>query len=209
MTDDERKVQAGCDHLARHDITMAGLIATYDPPTFAATTQYYQTLVTSIISQQLSVKAAATIQQRFVALFGDFPVAGDVLQRDSDELRSVGLSGQKVVYIRDLSERVVNGSLDFTGFADATNETIITELTRVKGVGVWTAHMFLMFCLGRLDVLADGDLGIKNALARLYGMDATCTSADVQAIADRHHWQPYASIACWYAWQSLDNKPIV
>lgn len=201
------QLQMGVDHLAASDPIMGTLADSYGPPTFAPRTDYYQSLVGSIISQQLSVKAAATIQGRFEALFDHFPAPEAILACDIEQLRSVGLSGQKTVYIRDLAARIVEGSLQFDHFASRTNDEIIAELTAVKGVGIWTAHMFLLFCMGRLDVLADGDLGIKNAITRLYGFSATCTSADIQAIALAHHWQPYASIACWYAWRSLDNKP--
>lgn len=202
-------LQRGCDYLRQHDFVMAGLIDQFGPPTLAPHTDYYQELVGSIISQQLSVKAAATIQMRFVALFGYFPTPEEILQRDIDELRGVGLSGQKTVYIRDLAMRVLDGSLQFDHLAALSNDEIIAELTAVKGVGVWTAHMFLLFCMGRLDILAVGDLGIKNAVTKLYGFNATCTGADIQAIADQHGWHPYESIACWYAWRSLDNQPAV
>ncbi len=202
-------LQRGCDYLRQHDFVMAGLIDQFGPPTLAPHTDYYQELVGSIISQQLSVKAAATIQARFVALFGHFPTPEEILQRDIDELRSVGLSGQKTVYIHDLAMRVLDGSLQFDHLAALSNDEIIAELIAVKGVGVWTAHMFLLFCMGRLDILAIGDLGIKNAVTKLYGFNATCTSADVQSIADQNGWHPYESIACWYAWRSLDNQPAV
>lgn len=186
---------------------MAGLIDEFGPPSLSPHTNYYQELVGSIISQQLSVKAAATIEGRFVALFNHFPTPEEILDRDIDELRSVGLSGQKTIYIRDLAARVLDGSVRFDHLASCTNDEIIAELTAVKGIGIWTVHMFLLFCMGRLDVLAVGDLGIKNAVTKLYGFDTTCTSADIQAIADANNWTPYESIACWYAWRSLDNKP--
>jgi DNA-3-methyladenine glycosylase II len=200
-------MQRGCEQLSRHDPVMAGLMSTFGVPTLAPHTNYYQELVGSIISQQLSVKAAATIQGRFEALFGHFPTPDEILARDIDELRSVGLSGQKTVYIRDLAGRVLDGSVRFDHLATRSNDEIIAELTAVKGIGVWTVHMFLIFCMGRLDVLADGDLGIKNAVTRLYGFSTTCTSADIQAVAIQNQWHPYESIACWYAWRSLDNKP--
>lgn len=205
--DFSHKLQAGCDYLRQTDPVMAELIDKFGLPILMPHTDYYQALVGSIISQQLSVKAAATIQGRFEALFGHFPTPADILERDIDELRNVGLSGQKTVYIRDLATRVHNGSLQFDDFVNNSNDDIITELTAVKGVGVWTAHMFLLFCMGRLDVLAVGDLGIKNAVTKLYGFGTTCTSADVEAIAIANKWHPYESIACWYAWRSLDNKP--
>lgn len=205
--DFSQKLQQGCDHLRQHDPVMAGLIDEFGLPTLAPHTNYYETLVGSIISQQLSVKAAATIQGRFEAVFGHFPTPEDILAVGIDELRSVGLSGQKTVYIRDLAMRVLDDSLQFDHFADSSNDEIIAELTAVKGIGVWTAHMFLLFCMGRLDVLAIGDLGIKNALTKLYGFTVTCTSAEIETIAAKYQWHPYESLACWYAWRSLDDKP--
>jgi DNA-3-methyladenine glycosylase II len=202
-----QELKRGCDHLRRHDPVMAELIDQFGLPTLAPHTNYYQELVGSIISQQLSVKAAATIQGRFVALFGHFPAPGEILERDIDELRNVGLSGQKTIYIRDLAARILDGSVRFDHLAGRSNDEIIAELTAVKGIGVWTVHMFLLFCMGRLDVLAVGDLGIKNAVTKLYGFNQTCTSADIVAIASKNNWAPYESIACWYAWRSLDNKP--
>jgi DNA-3-methyladenine glycosylase II len=202
-----QELKRGCDHLRHHDPVMAELIDQFGLPTLAPHTNYYQELVGSIISQQLSVKAAATIQGRFVALFGHFPAPGEILERDIDELRNVGLSGQKTIYIRDLAARILDGSVRFDHLAGRSNDEIIAELTAVKGIGVWTVHMFLLFCMGRLDVLAVGDLGIKNAVTKLYGFNQTCTSADIVAIASKNNWAPYESIACWYAWRSLDNKP--
>ena len=205
--DFSRELHLGCEHLRQHDPIMAELIDTFGLPTLAPHTNYYQELVGSIISQQLSVKAAATIQGRFEALFGHFPTPEEILMRDIDELRGVGLSGQKTVYIRDLAAHVLDGSVKFDHLLSRSNDEIIAELTAVKGIGVWTVHMFLLFCMGRLDVLAVGDLGIKNAVTKLYGFDVTCTSADVQAVAVKNGWRPYESLACWYAWRSLDNKP--
>lgn len=193
--------------MRQYDPIMAELIDAFGLPTLAPHTNYYQELVGSIISQQLSVKAAATIQGRFEALFGHFPTPEEILMRDIDELRGVGLSGQKTVYIRDLAAHVLDGSVKFDHLSSRSNDEIIAELTAVKGIGVWTVHMFLLFCMGRLDVLAVGDLGIKNAVTKLYGFDVTCTSADVQAVAIINGWHPYESLACWYAWRSLDNKP--
>lgn len=205
--DFSQQLERGCDYLRQRDPVIAKLIDQFGLPTLSPHTNYYQELVGSIISQQLSVKAAATIEGRFVALFGHFPTPEEILEHDIDELRSVGLSGQKTVYIRDLAAHILDGSVQFDHLVSCSNDEIIAELTTVKGIGVWTVHMFLLFCMGRLDVLAIGDLGIKNAVTKLYGFAVTCTSTDIEAIAAGNGWAPYESIACWYAWRSLDNKP--
>lgn len=196
-------------HLANRDAQLAPIIATAGLPTIRPHTNYYQELVESIISQQLSVKAAATILKRFIALFpGDeFPTPEDILSKDIEELRAVGLSRQKGTYIQDLALKVTDGTVRFDHLDSLSNEEIISELTQIKGVGVWTVHMFLMFCMGRLDVLPVGDLGIKNGIQKLYGLDVPPTPDDISRIARENNWHPYETAASWYIWHSLDNKP--
>lgn len=162
----------------------------------------------SIISQQLSVKAAATIFNRFKDLFGgEFPAPEDILQKSVEELRAVGLSRGKAAYVRDLAQHVVDGRVKFDHLDSLANDEVIAELTAVKGIGEWTAHMFLMFCMGRLDILAHGDLGIKNGVQKLYGLDHQPSVQEIIEISEKHKWHPYESVACWYIWQALDNKP--
>jgi DNA-3-methyladenine glycosylase II len=196
-------------HLTANDPLLAPIIAAAGPSTIRPHHNYYQALVGSIISQQLSVKAADTIERRFCELFGspEMPTPEQILTKDIDELRSVGLSRGKAVYVRDLAEHVLDGSVKLDQFSDKSNEEIIKELTAVKGIGVWTAHMFLMFCMGRLDILAVGDLGIRNGIMKLYGLGHAPTPEEIETIAKKNHWHPYESVACWYVWHSLDNKP--
>ena len=198
----------GIIELAKRDVVLSELIDTYPAPTFQPHTDYYHELIQSIIGQQLSVKAAQTIRDRFVDSFGHMPSPEELLGRNDTELRAVGLSGQKTRYIKDLATRVLTGQLKFDHFVDLTNEQIVAELTAVKGVGEWTAHMFLIFCMGRLDVLPTGDLGIKNAARLLYDLPTMPTPDEMLALAESHGWHPYQSIVSWYLWQSLDNKPI-
>jgi DNA-3-methyladenine glycosylase II len=108
-----------------------------------------------------------------------------------------------------LAQHVIDGRVKFDHLDGLSNDQIIAELTAVKGVGEWTAHMFMMFCMGRLDVLAHGDLGIKNGVQKLYGLHKQPDAATIQRLAKKHHWHPYESVACWYVWHSLDNKPAV
>lgn len=201
-------LQKAVQHLAMHDPALATVIARMGLCTIRPHTDYYRELVQSIISQQLSVKAADAIEQRFVALFnGRFPSPEQLLATDIETLRSSGLSYAKGRYALDLARHVVDGAVAFDRFGTLSNESIIRELTAVKGIGEWTAHMFLMFCMGRLDVLPVGDLGIRNGVRQLYDLADLPTPQQVAAIAQSNHWHPYESIASWYVWQSLDNTP--
>lgn len=160
-------------------------------------------LVGAIVSQQLSTKAAATIFGRFVALFpgGHIPDAAAIAAHSDEVLRSVGLSGQKVSYLRDLSARIVDGRLQLDELESLPDEAVIERLVAVKGFGRWTAEMFLMFRLHRPDVLPGGDLGIVVAIQRLYRLRKRPDAKRVLKIGEA--WRPYRSVASWYLWQSL------
>jgi DNA-3-methyladenine glycosylase II len=163
-------------------------------------------LVGSIVSQQLSTKAAATIFGRFVALFpegGMTPSA--IAAMDDASLRGVGLSGQKIGYLRDLSARMLDGRLVLDDIEERSDEEVIATLTAVKGFGRWTAEMFLMFRLHRPDVLPVGDLGIVNAVQRMYKLRKRPDAKKLSKLGDA--WKPYRSVASWYLWQSLKNEP--
>lgn len=196
-------------HLLEADPILGKVIAaTPGLPPLTAHTNYYQALIESIISQQLSVKAASAIETRFKDLFGDnFPSPEQIVTRDIEELRQAGLSRPKARYIQDLATHIIKGDVRFDSLDTLTNEAIITELTQVKGIGEWTVHMFLMFCMGRLNVLPVGDLGIRNGVKRLYGLTSLPTPEEIKQIAKQNSWHPYESIASWYIWQSLDNTP--
>jgi len=171
-------------------------------------TDPYKALVHSIMSQQLSTKAAATIARRFDELFGGaFPGPAQVLAMPEDRLRSVGLSRMKVAFIRDLAGRIHEGSLRLDELNGLSDEDVIRALTQVKGIGRWTAEMFLMFRLHRPDVLPVGDLGIVNAIKKQYRLRKTPSPERMMRIGEA--WRPYRSIACWYLWASLDNAPDV
>lgn len=204
-------LQAAAHYLAKVDAHLAPVIAVAGLASIIPNKHYYQALVESIISQQLSVKAAATILKRFIALFPDetFPDPGLILEKDIETLRSVGLSRQKATYIQDLAVKVLEGSVQFDHLDGLSNQDVITELTSIKGVGIWTVHMFLIFCMGRLDVLPTGDLGIKNGIYALYNLEEKPTPQEMETIAALYKWHPYESVASWYIWHSLDNKPAV
>jgi DNA-3-methyladenine glycosylase II len=160
-------------------------------------------LIGAIVSQQLSTKAAATIFGRFVALFpgGDVTDAATIVRLTDAELRGVGLSGQKVGYLRDLCARISDGRLNLDELEAADDEQVIERLIAVKGFGRWTAEMFLMFRLHRPDVLPVGDLGIVTAIQRLYKMRKRPVPKRIVKLGEA--WKPYRSVASWYLWQTL------
>lgn len=204
-----KKMQAAAKHLAAHDPVLAPIIAQHGLCTIQPHSNYYQELVESIIGQQLSVKAAATITKRFVELFsGNFPTPQQIIEADADRLRSVGLSRAKANYVQDLALHVLDGRLEINRLLDLSNEQIVAKLTSMKGIGEWTAHMFLMFSLGRLEVLAIGDLGIKNGIQKLYKLASLPDAAKIRQISQQNNWQPFETVACWYVWQSLNNESL-
>lgn len=208
MTAWNEQLAEGAAYLAGTDPVLGEVIQRAPLPRFSPHKNYYQELVESIISQQLSVKAAATILKRFKELFdADFPSPQDILLKDIEIYRAVGLSRQKASYIRDLAEKVIDGTVKFDHLDTLSNQEVIDELIQIKGVGVWTIHMFLMFCMGRLDVLPTGDLGIRNGIQKLYDLPERPGDTEIQKIATQHNWHPYETIASWYVWHSLDNKP--
>ena len=166
---------------------------------------HFQSLVASVISQQLSTKAADTIEQRFVDIFGGkFPKPHQILRKTDVQLRKAGLSGSKVTYIKNIAEAVTSGSIKFKQLLKADDETVIAELTKIKGIGRWTAEMFLMFSLGRPDIFSHGDLGLKNAIKKLYKIDPTVHTKKYHKLIES--WKPHRSIASRYLWKSLDSE---
>jgi DNA-3-methyladenine glycosylase II len=166
----------------------------------------YQTLAMAICGQQLSTKAAATIWGRIEELFGGkTPTPKQVIAADPQGLRDAGLSWSKVSYFRDLAEHVLDGELDLDRLPELPDEEIIEELTAIKGIGRWTAEMFLIFHLGRPDVLSTGDLGIRKGAQLAYGLDEMPTEPELAEIGEK--WRPHRTIACLYFWRSLDNTP--
>lgn len=163
-------------------------------------------LVEAIVSQQLSTRAAATIYGRVRALLPDGGTpTPEALQLIPDAaLRGAGLSRQKLGYMRDLSLKVLDGSINTAGLSELTDEQIVTELTKIKGIGRWTVEMLLIFRLTRPDVFPAGDLGIVKAIQRAYNLRKTPDVKRLHAIAER--WRPYRSVASWYLWASLENK---
>lgn len=202
------KITAAEAHLAAVDTVIDRLIHMYGPCTISPHTNYYHELVSAIIGQQLSVKAAATIENRFKDLFGGIiPTPDRILEHSTEEYRAIGMSRPKAGYIQDLAQHIVDGRLELNNLSNMTNDIVIAELTAVKGIGEWTAHMFLIFALGRLDVLPVGDLGFRSGVQRQYGLQKLPGASDCKQIAADHSWHPYESVATWYMWRSLNNVP--
>lgn len=218
-------------HLKKSDPVMRAVIERVGPCRMEFGDPTFHSLAESIVYQQLNGKAAATIFNRFTALAGDPVTPQGILKLSAEQLRAVGLSKQKSSYLFDMAERAQRGELDFSKLADMTDDQVIEHLTQVKGVGVWTAHMFLMFTLRRANVLPTGDFGIRMAMHKQYfdralrnknGSGKTKVKKmiakapkvkiklpnpqEMEKIAKR--WEPYRSIACWYLWRSLDVKTI-
>ena len=166
----------------------------------------YGVLVRSITGQQLSTKAAATIYARLTALFdGRTPTPEEIIATDPDTLRAVGLSAAKAAYLRDLAEHIVDGELPVDELAELPDAKVYELLTAVKGLGRWTVDMFLMFHLGRPDILPVGDLGIRRAMRVQYGLPELPKPAEMERIAEP--WRPHRTLGCIYLWESMDNAP--
>jgi DNA-3-methyladenine glycosylase II len=193
-------------HLRKVDPILGEIIARVGPYRLQPrrTGTHYDALVRSIVFQQLSGKAAATIHRRLCELYPrKNPRAELLLATTDDVLRGAGLSRQKIGYLRDLATRVTDRSLPLAHLGRLPDDAIIEHLVQVKGIGRWTVQMFLMFRLGRPDVLPDLDLGIQTAIQRAYGMRKRPGPKDVLRIGEK--WRPYASTASWYLWRSLEN----
>src|SRR5215213_3979789 len=163
----------------------------------------FETLCVSIASQQLSIKAAATIFARFAALFPNRrPTPEHVMTLSDDQIRATGFSRPKVTFIKDLAAHVIDGRLDLKKLKKHSDDEVMQQLVAVKGIGRWTAEIFLMFRLGRLDIFPADDLGLMNAVQRAYGLRKRPDAKRLRKIAET--WQPHRSVAAWYLWQSLD-----
>jgi DNA-3-methyladenine glycosylase II len=202
---------AGVKHLRRADPVMKSLIDALGPLDAGARRRgrpmdSYGTLLRSIVGQQLSTKAARTIYERMLELWGGkTPTPEQLLATDPEAIRAAGMSRPKVSYLRDLAERVLDGRLELDRLNELSEEEISGELTAVKGIGKWSADMFLIFHLGRPDVLPVGDLGVRRAAQNVYALPEMPTPEALFEIGEP--WRPYRSLASLYLWRSLDNEP--
>jgi DNA-3-methyladenine glycosylase II len=193
--------------LLRRDPVLAALIRKHGACGLAAAqrSDHFSALVRAITGQQLSTKAAATIYGRLAALMPLGVTPESLSALTDDQMRGVGMSRQKGAYFRDLCEKVSSGALPLDSLEAMTDDEVIAALTQVKGIGRWSAEMFLMFRLHRPDVLPVGDLGIVNAIKNVYGLRKKPTPDRIRKIGES--WRPYRSVASWYLWRSLDNEP--
>jgi DNA-3-methyladenine glycosylase II len=194
------------NHLKKSDPVLRAIIERVGPCRMEFGTPEFSSLAEAIVYQQLNGKAAVTIFNRFAALAGEPLTPEGILKLSDAQLRSVGLSKQKSAYLKDLAAKTASGLLDFARLPNLTDEEVIQHLTQVKGIGVWTAHMFLMFSLRRPDVLPTGDYGVQVAMRKHYKKRKLPKPKDMEKIAKA--WAPYRSVACWYMWRSLDIKTL-
>jgi DNA-3-methyladenine glycosylase II len=189
-------------HLKSSDVIMASIIERVGPPQITYRDPTFEALARAIVFQQLSTKAARTIYGRLEEAAGGKLTPESIQGLSVGEMRRAGLSKQKMGYIRDLAEHALSGKVDFARLPEMTDEEVIATLTDIKGVGVWTAHMFLIFALRRPNVLAVGDLGVRTAIKRHYKKRLLPKPAHIEKLAV--NWHPYCSYACWYLWRSLE-----
>ena len=197
------QIQTACRHLRAADPVMKVIIDAVGPYTLRFERDRFAMLVRSIVSQQISTSAARAIRRRLQELAGPQGLTAQNLARfGMEQLRSVGLSPQKASYVADLASKVNDGTVDLRRIGRLSDEDVVETLTQVKGIGRWTAQMFLIFSLGRPDVFPHDDLGVRTAIRDRYGLEELPDKETSQAIAAP--WRPYASVASWYCWRSLD-----
>src|SRR5580658_5669808 len=198
-------MRSAIKHLKKSDPILAAIIGSVGPCTLEYREPSFETLVRSIVYQQLSGRVASVIFGRLHAAAGQEKLTPEgILKLRTERMRRLGLSGQKTLYIRELAKHTKKGSVVFESLGDFEDLAVIEHLTKVKGIGVWTAQMFLIFALRRNDVLPVADLGIRTAMKRAYGLGELPNPAQMEKIAAA--WKPYTSVACWYLWRSLDKS---
>ncbi len=197
-------MKAAIAALKKKDPVMAGIIARVGPYAMQYRDPTFETLVRSIVYQQLSGKVASVIFKRLHEAAGEERLTPEgIMRMRPEKMRRVGLSAQKTLYIRELAKHSRRGKVIFEDLPGMEDAAVIEHLTRVKGIGVWTAQMFLMFALRRPDVLPVADLGIRMAMKKAYGLDELPKPAEMEKIAAS--WRPHTTVACWYLWRSLEN----
>jgi DNA-3-methyladenine glycosylase II len=202
-TPHQQQISQAVEFLRRKDKKLAAVIKRVGPLNYRSQRTGFAALVKIIVGQQLSGTVAEAIYKKLCRATGSRQVSIKAIKRlDDAALRSAGLSNAKVRAVRDLIDKIDSGQLTIRNFNRMTDDEIAAAITQVKGLGPWSAQMYLMFVLQRLDIFAAGDLGIQKALCNLYGLDRK--KADFESFGDR--WKPYRTIACWYLWASLDKK---
>ncbi len=201
----KKQLQTALDYLSQQDVVLAEIIAKVGPCAIMPRKNYYKALVNSIIAQQISVSASRSIRNKFMDLINQNLEPENVVLYSIVQLRSVGLSIQKASYIYDLSLKFAQNKNVYNHLGRFSDEEVIKMLTEVKGIGVWTAQMFLIFSLGRLDILPLDDVGFRNAVQIQYNMKSNPSKNRLERLAAK--WKPYRSVAVWYLWQAVDKQP--
>lgn len=193
-------------HFLANDVLIYELLVKFGPIILKLRRNYFLHLISSIIGQQLSVQSARAINNKFKAHFQNEISPEKIKRVKIETLRSIGLSNAKAKYVNDLAKKVLSKEIKLDGISKKSNNEILDELTKVKGIGPWTVHMFLMFVLGRKDILAIGDLGIKKAIMLNYRLKNLPSSEEVLNISEKNNWAPYNSYACMILWNSIDGN---
>lgn len=200
-----KEIQNGITYLKKNDPILGKIITKVGSCTLKPHRNYFNALLESIIGQQLSILAAASIERKFMHYFNNLPEPLLIIETNDEILRGLGLSNAKVKYVKDLAVKILNGDLVLNKFTKKTDEQIIEDLIKVKGIGEWTAHMFLIFTLGRPNVLPTGDLGIKRAISINYNFEEYPTPQQIVTLSIKNKWAPYNTLASWYLWKSLEK----
>ncbi|MFO7444814.1 MAG: DNA-3-methyladenine glycosylase [Ignavibacteriaceae bacterium] len=200
------EIEKGIRQIYTKDKRLAPIIEVCGKCDLTPKRDYYHAILRAIIAQQLSTIVARVIIKRFMDFYNQKPLPERILNTPDEHLRNLGVSYAKIKYVKDLSNKIITGEVHFRGLNRKSDEDIIAEFTQVKGIGVWTVHMFLMFTLGRLNILPTGDLGIRRAVMQLYGLRKLPDEKKLVLISKKNGWTPYNSIASWYLWRSIDMK---
>lgn len=198
------EIENGILHLSNNDERLKKIILLIDKCDLFPGKKYYHALLRAIVGQQLSVYAAGTIYKRFTGFYGNRPTPEKILNTPDNELRMLGLSNAKTKYVKDLSYKIFNKEISLKNIAACSDSEIISRLTKVKGIGEWTVHMFLIFTLARPDILPVKDLGLRRAVMQVYRLRKLPDEKRVYKISKENNWTPYNSIASWYLWKSLE-----
>lgn len=206
MTIFQNQLRKAEHQLAKNDPIIRRLINKYGNCQLKPHKNYYQELASVIVGQQLSVKVADVIWQRFLNIFNDrMPSPAEIIETDTEVLRTCGMSYRKCSYLKDLALKIDNKDIEIEKLISKPNDEIITELCQVKGIGPWSVHMFLIFSLGRLNVLPYSDYGIRKSILLLYKLESMPEKKFIKEIAKSRGWTCYESVAAWYLWKNLDN----
>ncbi len=200
------EIENGIRHIYSNDKYLAKVIDISEPCKIHPKKNYYNAVLRAIIGQQLSPNVAQIIFIRFMEYFNGKPMPELIIKADDDILRTLGLSWAKIKYVKDFSYKIINKEISLKGISGKNDGEIIEMLTVVKGIGVWTVHMLLVFTLGRHNVLPVGDFALRKAAKNLYGLRKFPDEKRLLKLSKQFNWEPYNSVACWYLWKSLEIK---